>query len=134
MNGYQTEQKKLLLAYLSRHADEAFSSADLAKTLGECGVGKSTVYRLIAQLCEEGVLRRFSRAGGGLAYQYLGSDGCTGHLHLRCTACGHVTHLADAAASPLGALLENEYGFCLNEGRTVLLGICADCRKTGETL
>lgn len=128
MSGYQTEQKKLMLAYLSRHADAAFSAGELATTLGECGVGKSTVYRLITQLCEEGVLRRFSRAGGGVAYQYLGSDTCTAHLHLRCTACGRVIHLDGAAAAPLGALLENEYGFRLNEGRTVLLGLCADCR------
>lgn len=128
MSGYQTEQKKLMLAYLSRHADEAFSAGELAATLGECGVGKSTVYRLIAQLCDEGVLRRFSREGGRVAYQYLGSDTCSAHLHLRCTSCGRVIHLDGAAAAPLGVLLENEYGFRLNEGRTVLLGLCADCR------
>ena len=128
MTGYQTEQKKLLLAYLSRHADEAFSAGELAKTLGECGVGKSTVYRLIAQLCDEGILRRFSREGGALAYHYIGGDACFAHLHLRCTACGKVIHLEGDGSRAFAELLENEYGFRLNEGRTVLFGLCADCR------
>ena len=128
MTGYQTEQKKLLLAYLSRHAEEAFSAGELARTLGDCGVGKSTVYRLIAQLTDEGILRRFSREGGGISYQYIGGDACGAPLHLRCTACGRVIHLEGGAAAPLGTLLEKEYGFRLNEGRTVLLGLCADCR------
>ena len=128
MTGYRTEQKKLLLAYLSRHADEAFSAGELARTLGECGVGKSTVYRLIAQLTDEGILRRFAREGGALSYQYIGGDTCGAHLHLRCTACGKVIHLEGDGSRAFGALLENEYGFRLNEGQTVLLGLCADCR------
>ena len=127
MNGYRTEQKKLLLSYLSAHADEAFSLRELCETLGECGVGKSTVYRLVSRLTDEGAVRRFAREGGGFAYQYLASAACTSHLHLRCTACGRVFHLSEEESAAVGRLLRGDCGFSLDEGRTVLLGTCADC-------
>ena len=95
MNGYQTEQKRLLLDYLSRHAERAFTPAELAQALADGGIGKSTVYRLIARLSEEGAVRRFAREGGGVAYQYLSGEHCASHLHLRCTACGRVIHLSE---------------------------------------
>ena len=132
MNGYHTEQKKLLLAYLSKHTDEAFTLRELTETLGDCGIGKSTVYRLISRLVEEGAVRRFAREGGGFAYRYLSSAACTSHLHLRCTACGHVIHLAKGAMATMGKLLADEHGFSLDEGRTVLVGLCADCRTARE--
>ena len=131
MNGYHTEQKKLLLSYLSHHADEAFSLRELTETLGACGIGKSTVYRLISRLVDEGAVRRFAREGGGFAYRYLASEACASHLHLRCTACGRVIHLAEGALASVGAMLASEHGFRLDEGRTVLLGRCADCGAAG---
>lgn len=135
MNGYHTEQKKLLLAYLSGRADEIFTLPELTEALGECGIGKSTVYRLVARLEEEGAVRRFAREGGGFAYRYLASAACTSHLHLRCTACGRVIHLKEGALAAVGARLASEHGFRLDEGRTVLLGRCAECdlKNTEET-
>lgn len=131
MNGYRTEQKKLLLAYLSRHADEAFSLPDLAQTLGECGIGKSTVYRLVSRLVEEGSVRRFAREGGGLAYQYLKDEACGSHLHLRCASCGRVVHLTKSESEAVAALVCAPHNFSLDGGRTVLLGRCADCPADG---
>ena len=128
MKIYRTEKREALASFLRSHQKEAFSLEELCEILCPDGKGKSTVYRLIAQLTDEGILRRFSREGGGISYQYIGGDACGAHLHLRCTACGRVIHLEGGAAAPLGTLLEKEYGFRLNEGRTVLLGLCADCR------
>lgn len=128
MKEYQTEQKKMLLLYLSSHAERAFSLAELAAALSECGVGKSTVYRLVARLCDEGAVRRFAREGArGFAYQYLPGGECATHLHLRCTACGRLFHLDAEASRRFAALLERHNGFLLDGGHTTLLGRCGDC-------
>ena len=95
MKGYQTEQKKLLLAYLSSHADRSFTLDELAAVMTACGVGKSTVYRLVARLSDEGAVRRYAREEGrGYTYQYLERQECHSHLHLRCSICGRVIQLS----------------------------------------
>lgn len=131
MKGYRTEQKKLLLLYLSSHADEAFSTAQLCAALGDCGIGQSTVYRLIARLTEEGAVRRFAKeGGGGYLYQYLAVNECATHLHLRCTACGKLIHLDGEESAMLEGLLREKNGFLLDEGQTMLLGLCENCQQT----
>ena len=133
MKGYQTEQKKLLLAYLSSHADSAFTLDELAEVMTACGVGKSTVYRLVARLTEEGAVRRYAREEGrGYTYQYLERQECHSHLHLRCTVCGRVIHLSEAVTRLFAETLAGENNFALDDGRTLLFGRCADCRTAGK--
>ena len=128
MKGYQTEQKKLLLAYLSSHADTAFTLDQLAAVMTACGVGKSTVYRLVARLCEEGAVQRYAREEGrGYTYQYLDRDDCQSHLHLRCTVCGCVIHLSSEASRLFAATLLQDNRFHLDDSRTLLLGRCERC-------
>ena len=131
--GYRTEQKKLLLLYLSTHAERAFSLRELAETMSECGVGKSTVYRLVAQMCEEGAVRRCAQERGrGYLYQYLDRTDCAAHLHLRCTACGQITHLGEEETSLFERVLAENNSFVLDDQRTLLFGRCASCREKGN--
>ena len=52
---YQTEQKKQLLDFLREHKEEHYTIDQIILNLqGEHTPGKSTVYRLIKQLVEEG--------------------------------------------------------------------------------
>lgn len=132
MSGYRTEQKKLLLAYLSLHADEVFTLRAISDTLSACGIGKSTVYRLVSRLVEEGRVRRFAREGGGVAYQYLAGDDCLLHLHLRCTQCGRVTHLSEKESDMIGRTVLGSHRFKLDEGKTLLLGLCEQCLSNEE--
>ena len=133
MKGYRTEQKKLLLAYLSSHADRAFTLDELATVMTECGVGKSTVYRLVARLSEEGAVRRYAREEGrGYTYQYLEGQDCHSHLHLRCTACDRVIHLSEELSHLFARTLGESMDFTLDDGRTLLFGRCADCHRRGE--
>lgn len=128
MKGYQTEQKKLLLTYLSSHADRAFTLDELTAVMTECGVGKSTVYRLVARLAEEGTVRRYAREEGrGYTYQYLESGECHSHLHLRCVICGRVIHLSEEVSGLFASTLIENNRFYLDDSRTLLFGRCAEC-------
>lgn len=133
MKGYQTEQKKLLLAYLSSHADRSFTLDELAAVMTACGVGKSTVYRLVARLSDEGVVRRYAREEGrGYTYQYLERQECHSHLHLRCSICGRVIHLSEDISRIFAKTLLESNQFQLDDGRTLLFGRCDACHNAGK--
>ena len=133
MKGYQTEQKKLLLTYLSSHADRAFTLEELGAVMTECGVGKSTVYRLVARLTEEGAIRRYAREEGrGYTYQYLERKECHSHLHLRCTVCGKVIHLSEEISRLFAGTLLTNNQFYLDDSRTLLFGRCDACAAAGK--
>ena len=94
------------------------------------GTGESTVYRLVTELYAEGTLRRFPKTEGrGWLYQYHGAGGCSGHLHLKCVSCGKLLHLNCGMSEELLEHIEEVHRFKVDNGATVLYGLCADCRK-----
>lgn len=135
MQGYQTEQKRLLFSYLQSHADEAFSMQALCAVMAGCGVGRSTVYRLIRQMCQDGQVRQLPPGEGrrSIAYQYLsGGSACRRHLHLRCLQCGRVLHADDTLTAAIEKQLLASQGFTLDEGQAILPGLCSHCHVDKE--
>ena len=127
---YRTEQKTELLSYLSAHADRSFTLSELAQEMEKHGVGKSTVYRLVAGLCEAGDVRRYAREGGrGYTYRYLKKHTCAEHLHLECLGCGKVIHLGRAESTLFEKTLRESNEFALDDSRTLLYGRCRACQK-----
>lgn len=130
MSKYMTRQRKALLDFLGAHADEPFSAREIAEALAPEGVSLSAVYRNLASLESEGVLRR-----GGLndareaTYQYIGAAACRDCLHLSCTKCGRTFHMSAGGAERLqqDALQSDE--FHIDRGETVLYGVCRECRR-----
>ena len=136
MGRYQTEQKRQLISFMAAHANEQFSAEELAEILvqapgeGVKAPGKSTVYRLVAGLTEEGVLRRFPREGGrGWLYQFHKASGCSGILHLKCSKCGLLQHLDPATSEALLRQIRSDRGFTVDNDTSVLYGLCASCEK-----
>ncbi len=128
--GYKTEQKTELLSYLSAHAERSFTLAELAAVMEERGVGKSTVYRQVAALCEAGVIRRYAKESGrGYTYRYLQKEDCTHHLHLECLGCGRVIHLGHEQSRLFENTLRESNEFALDDSRTLLYGRCRACQK-----
>mgnify|MGYP000812313517 CR=1 FL=1 len=71
-NSYHTQQRCALLAFLSAHADEQFTVEQLLAAMGDEAPGRSTVYRALDRLVEEGTVRRFApESGGSAAYQAM---------------------------------------------------------------
>ncbi len=126
MKTYHTRQKAAVLSFLEAHAQQQYSIQELHEALGDVS-GKSTLYRLIQQLVDEGSVRRFARgASRTFFYQYLGCRDCGGHLHLKCTGCGALVHLEASVSEQVAALMEDRE-FELDE-QTMLYGRCRNCQ------
>ena len=127
MRSYDTKAKSALSEFLRKNADRQFTAEELADIMSK-SAGKSTVYRLLARLCDEGEIRRLPREGErGSYYQAIPDETCLGHLHLKCPKCGLLVHLEDAESRRIAAIaLEN--GFAIDTKLTMLYGLCAACR------
>ena len=103
-NSYHTQQRCALLAFLSAHADEQFTVEQLLAAMGDAAPGRSTVYRALDRLVEEGTVRRFApESGGSAAYQAMDPGHCDAHLHLKCVGCGRLIHLDTGVSDALQA-------------------------------
>jgi len=129
---YKTAGKRALVSFLASHPDRQFTADEVyAAVSADASVGKSSVYRQLSLLCEEESVRRFrSDARGRNVYQYVGTGcDCRDHFHEKCTMCGRVVHLDCDATAEFVAHLSLEHGFAVDCGRTILYGVCADCRE-----
>jgi len=129
MAKYVTKQRKILLEYMTAHADEMMSAEQIAEELADKGVSKSAVYRNLAELENEGRVSRISRAGvrEGL-YRFTDAEECREHLHLSCVKCGKTFHMGVKATEKLIGTVEQDTDFYVDNS-TVLYGVCGDCRK-----
>lgn len=132
--GYQTEQKKVLLEYLSQHSDQAFSIDELAEEMQADAElssvpGKSTLYRLMFQLVEEGRVKRFAKGHSRhFLYQMVSCPHCTEHLHLRCTVCGKLYHMEDQESAQIVRTILERHHFAVDGADAVLPGCCEECQ------
>ena len=83
-------------------------------------VSRSTVYRVLARMAEEGKILRLDLAGSDIRY-----DGWrTSHAHARCRLCGAVADLPPVEAG----MPEDTGGFLLERYAVVYQGLCPACR------
>lgn len=126
---YRTEQRLALEEYLSANAAKQFTIGELADTLSPA-IGKSTVYRLIRELQESGRVRRFQLGEGRhTVYQYLPTEACISHLHLKCVLCGRMMHLDGSVSAFLTKQILASNRFRLDDRLTTLYGRCAACEE-----
>ena len=122
---YQTHQRKALIDFFEQGGRD-YTVDELTDGLGKDAPGRSTVYRLLKSLEEEGILRRIPREGSTkAAYQLSGPDCCAEHLHIKCTDCGLLLHLDHAAQEALS----RQTGFVIDDSRSMLYGKCARCAR-----
>ena len=137
---YKTRGKEALLAYLRQTADAPQSCKEICLALADTAgaPSQSSVYRMLATLCESGEVKRHRLAPPeeGYTYQYVGGmHHCESHFHLHCLRCGGVWHLECDCGNEIDAHLRNTHGFSADRGRSVIYGVCAACgEKEGVTV
>lgn len=131
---YHTAGRDKLLAYLAEHPGRQMTVEELTQALVREGVavGKSTVYRLVGKLCEEGKLRRLHDERRACSVYVYAEDthACDGnHFHLKCLTCGRLFHLECRHSDALCAHIAGTHHFRVDSGRTLLYGQCESCQR-----
>ena len=131
--GYQTRQKRQILQCLMENAGSALTVDALTDRINAAGhcAGRTTVYRFVEKLASQGQVRKFPQDRGKSAtYQYLPHpDACEKHLHLKCSRCGKFIHLDCEILRQMDSHILEEHGFRVDHAKSVLFGLCEDCRK-----
>lgn len=137
MATYKTHQKEILIEFLKNNPDTPFSIEELVEKISNSfpdAPGKSTVYRLIGQLVENGTVKRFVKGNSRqFLYQIAGSEECHHHLHMKCTECGKLLHMGHELSEKVMSHILGESSFSVEPDSTTLFGCCKDCRLKGDS-
>lgn len=93
-------------------------------------IGLATVYRVLMQFVQAGLLERRHFEGGKAVFEL--NEG-RHHDHLVCLRCGRVEEFVDAGIEARQRAIAAERGFELQEHALALYGVCSDprCRANG---
>ncbi len=127
---YQTEQRELLHRFFDEHPHQPFTAKEIAAQLS-ASVSLSAIYRNLAAMAEEGVLRCTVQPGSReKLYQFVNSKICRACIHLHCTQCGRMYHMNHRTAAIMQhRLVENE-NFQVDCTKTVIYGTCKQCKES----
>ena len=126
---YNTERRHEIIALTASERERAFTAEEICGRLLNDGNGKSTVYRIISNLVNEGILKRISDGKSRhVKYQYLGERVCAEHLHLKCNSCGKLIHLDKERSKIIVSSLRDCDGFSLDQTE-FLIGRCKKCSE-----
>ena len=134
MADYKTKQRELILEYMKKCPLPHVTAGDIVLHLKSEGasVGLATVYRQLDRMVESGLVRKFL-LDGGACYQYVGEDHeCREHFHLKCLSCGELLHVDCDFLSTLAPHVLEHHGFDVDNSRTVMYGLCSECREGGQ--
>ena len=124
--GLKVTVPRLKVLDLFQHSPERHLTAeDVYRKLLEvhADIGLATVYRVLTQFEQAGLLMRHHFEGGKAVYEL--NEG-THHDHLVCQQCGRVEEFYDAEIEKRQTKVAKERGFAIREHQ---LHIYADCVK-----
>ncbi len=132
-NSYRTKPRNAILEYLKQNADKRFTAKDIVGALDKdsAGVDRSTIYRNLERLCNERTIVKYKESGiNATCYQYSEEHGaCHSHIHAECERCGKIFHLDNSIFADAEKRMKSEYGIDIDYGKTVIIGLCDNCRK-----
>ena len=130
MSKYNTNQKKLLADFLQSNKEKEYTIEEIVSEMTKVpdSPGKSTIYRLIGKMLENGDVRRYeSHDKKNFVYQYndIRPD-CCNHFHLKCIKCGRLIHMECEQLEAVKQHVLEDHGFIIG-GEQVINGICVNC-------
>lgn len=106
----------------------ARTAYDIEAALRDRGraVGRASIYRVLDELDELGLVSRVEVGQGSARYEPARAE--HHHHHLVCDTCGQVLPFHDDALERAITSLSRRVDFDVSEHEIVLHGACADCR------
>ena len=124
-----TQQRRLIVeAVFLRHehfdADELLEM--LAQTSGRGKVSRPTVYRMLGELVDAGLLRKMD-LGGRAVYEH--DYGYPQHDHLHCQKCNKLVEFHSDELRKIREAVGREHNFRVSGHLLIVTGICPECTK-----
>lgn len=116
-----------VLKILELHKDEHLSAEDVYKFLLEQDedVGLATVYRVLTQFEDAGLVTRHNFEGGHAVFEL--SDG-EHHDHLVCTKCGLIEEFIDDVIEQRQIKIAEKHSFQITDHSLNIYGLCPSCK------
>lgn len=117
-----------ILDLLETSGKRHLSAEDLYRLLLEKGeeIGLATVYRVLTQFEEAGLVCRRHFEGGQSVFEL---DRGGHHDHLVCVKCSRVVEFMDEAIEARQKAIARQHGFTLEDHSLVIYGLCLECRR-----
>lgn len=118
-----------ILEFLEQSDVRHMSAEDLYKAMLESGeeVGLATVYRVLTQFEQAGLVSRHHFEGGHSVFEL--NEG-THHDHILCIKCGRVDEFVDKTIEERQLRIAAEKGYEMTDHSLYIYGICMTCQKS----
>jgi len=133
-NGLKVTLPRLKVLEIFEHSPHSHLSADeVYRKLVDGGsdIGIATVYRILMQFADAGMLRKSSFDGDRAVFELEHGHH---HDHLVCVHCGKVVEFFNPLIEEQQNLVAQSHGFKLLEHTMALYGVCdsADCKNKAK--
>ncbi len=117
-----------ILEVLEKADNRHMSAEDVYKALLEAGeeVGLATVYRVLTQFENAGLVARHHFEGGHSVFELEQGQH---HDHLVCVKCGRVEEFVDETIEKRQRAIAEAAGYDITDHCLYIYGICPTCRK-----
>ena len=97
VKNYQTKQKVIILDLLQRNQSVHLTVEQMLTILKneETPVGKTTLYRFLESMIEQGEVQKYTLDNMTSCYQYIGGDEVHNHYHLKCNCCTQIFYFLE---------------------------------------
>ncbi len=133
--GKRVTHARLTVVSVLQHGSMHMTATDVLSAVGEAGahIDQSTVYRVLADLRDSGLVAESRFGSGEASYEWLGGSN---HHHLHCNECDRVLPLDDGLVDRFVASVAQSHDFEADATHMVVSGTCDRCRsarRSGQT-
>lgn len=117
-----------ILQILESSDTKHMSAEDIYKALIEAeeDVGLATVYRVLTQFEDAGLVMRHHFEGGHSVFEL---DSVDHHDHIVCSKCGKVEEFFDEVIEEQQEKIAAKFNFRITDHSLYLYGLCAECQE-----
>ena len=130
MATYKTIQRTSILSFLETNTGQAFTVKEIVEGIRSdsaagCSPSESTVYRIMTDLVNNGIVRR--NINQNREYQYRLSNVKSSCISVRCKICGAIQHIDEKVCCDIIDELKHNVSIG-TDGDIEILGICDKCK------
>ena len=125
-----THPRIKILEMMEAAVDRHLNAEDIYKALLESGedVGLATVYRVLTQFEDAGLVTRHHFEGGTSVFELNQGEH---HDHILCVKCGRVDEFVDEMIEERQKAIADRLGYEMTDHCLYMYGICSACRARG---